>query len=165
MSSTARLGLPMLTPGQAQKELYHNEALQTLDIVAACAVEEPPRAAPPTAPVQGAAYIVASAPTGAWTGHSLCLACYTAGGWRFVSPREGMLAFVRSTSTWAAFRGAAWELGILRGASLVLAGQQVVGSRAAAIAAPSGGSTIDVEARAVVTQILAMLRQHGLIET
>jgi hypothetical protein len=47
----------------------------------------------------------------------------------------------------------------------LIAGQQVVGGRLAAIASPSGGTTIDAEARAAVTQILATLRGHGLIGT
>ncbi len=40
MAATPRLALPFLTAGQAQKEFYHNEALQTLDMVAAAAVED-----------------------------------------------------------------------------------------------------------------------------
>ena len=44
-------------------------------------------------------------------------------------------------------------------------GQQVVGGRAAAISAPSGGAVVDADARAVIGQILTMLRLHGLIET
>jgi hypothetical protein len=47
---------------------------------------------------------------------------------------------------------------------LFIAGEQVVGSRAAAIATPSGGVNVDAEARAALSQILAALRQHGLIE-
>jgi hypothetical protein len=46
---------------------------------------------------------------------------------------------------------------------LFIDGEQVVGRRAAAIAAPAGGATIDTEARAAVSQILEGLRQHGLI--
>jgi hypothetical protein len=48
---------------------------------------------------------------------------------------------------------------------LFIAGEQVVGRRAAAIAAPSGGAIIDAEARAAVSQILEGLRQHGLIDS
>jgi hypothetical protein len=47
---------------------------------------------------------------------------------------------------------------------LFLGGQQVVGSRAEAILSPTGGTTIDSEARAIIDQILATMRQHGLIE-
>jgi hypothetical protein len=155
----------MLAPGQAQKELFHNEALQTLDLIVAAAVEEPPRAAPPGSPTVGQSYVVAASPTGAWAGKQNCLACYTSGGWRFVDPRDGLIAFVKSTSLWALFRSGVWELGSVRGSSLVLAGQQVVGARGAAIAAPAGGSTIDAESRSAIGQILTALRSHGLIET
>ena len=38
MEFTPRLSLPTLIPGQAQKELFHNEALQVLDFLVAGAV-------------------------------------------------------------------------------------------------------------------------------
>jgi hypothetical protein len=53
----------------------------------------------------------------------------------------------------------------LRGSAVVLDGNQVVGTRRPAIASPSGGTTTDVEARAVIEQLLSAMRQHGLIET
>lgn len=165
MSATARLGILLLAPGEAQKELAHNEALQTLDVLVSAAVEEGPRATPPASPTLGACYIVAASPTGAWTGKQLNLAAYTSGGWRFVAPLEGATAYVRSSSQWATFRSGAWELGALRGSSVLIAGQQVVGAREAAIAGPSGGSVVDLEARSAVGQILTALRHHGLIET
>jgi hypothetical protein len=164
MAATARLGIPLLSAGQAQKELVHNEALQTLEIVTAAAVEEPPRVAPPGAPAVGATYLVANSPVGDWTGKAHCLACFTAGGWRFVSPHDGMTAFVRSASIWAVFRSGSWDLGLILGSSIILGGQQVVGTRLPAIANPSGGPTIDSEARGVIVQILAALRQHGLVD-
>jgi hypothetical protein len=45
----------------------------------------------------------------------------------------------------------------------LLDGQQVVGARHSAVAAPSGGSTIDVETRVAITVILARMGAHGLI--
>jgi hypothetical protein len=48
---------------------------------------------------------------------------------------------------------------------LFVDGDQVVGGRAAGISDPSGGVTVDAEARSAVEQILGTLRQHGLIET
>jgi len=88
-----------------------------------------------------------------------------AGGWRYVDPIDGMSAYVKATSTWANYRAGSWEVGTLRGAGLVIGGTQVVGSRLAAIAGPSGGSIVDPESRAAIDQILAALRQHGLIES
>src|SRR3954453_23819012 len=165
MSSTPRLRVPFLSPGQAQKEFFHNEALQTLDTLVAAAVEGPPRNSPPTAPAVGACYIVGSAPTGAWAGTAQNIAAFTSGGWRFTPPFEGVIAYVRSTETYAAYRAGAWEIGVLRGTNVVVGGQQVVGARAAAIASASGGTTVDVQARSVVDQILTAMRLHGLIET
>jgi hypothetical protein len=165
MSSTPRLQLPFLSAGQAQKELFHNEALQRLDALVAAAVEEPPRSSPPPSPALGACYIVASTPTGAWASQDGSIAAFTSGGWRFLPPLEGIMAYVRSAGTSAAYRSGAWEIGQLRGATLVLDGLQVVGSRAAAIASPSGGTTVDTAARSTIEQILATLREHGLIAT
>jgi len=47
--------------------------------------------------------------------------------------------------------------------ALIVEGQQVVGARRPAIAAPSGGAVIDAETRAVITTILVTLETHGLI--
>ena len=129
------------------------------------AVEEPPRAAPPAAPQVGSCYIVAAAPTGAWAGQQGKLAAYTAGGWRFIAPVEGLTVHIRSTSINACYRGGAWELGQVRGDRLLVGGLQVVGSRAAAIPDPSGGGNGDAAARTAIVAILAALRQHGLIAT
>lgn len=163
MSATHRLALPFILPGQAQKELFHNEALQALDLVVAAAVEEPPRAAPPAASVLGSCYIVAAVPSGDWVGKSGYLAGMTASGWRFVPPIEGMAAFVRSSGLSVVYRAGTWELGTLRGGQVVVGGQQVVGPRGRAIPTPSAGSVIDIEARAAVAAILSALRLHGLI--
>jgi hypothetical protein len=59
----------------------------------------------------------------------------------------------------AALDGAKFVLG----SGLVVAGDQVVGARAGAIADPAGGMVIDLMCRAAVTQILNALRGHGLI--
>jgi hypothetical protein len=80
-------------------------------------------------------------------------------------PLEGMSAYVKGADIWANYRSGAWELGTLRGATLVLGGLQVVGPRLAAIGPPIGGTNADPEARSAINQILAALRQHGLIES
>ena len=46
---------------------------------------------------------------------------------------------------------------------VVVAGDQVVAGRQAAVADPAGGVTIDLQCRAAVMAILARLRAHGLI--
>ena len=59
--------------------------------------------------------------------------------------------------------GRAWEVGSLRGDNVPIGGEQVLGPRGAAIPAPSGGSTVDAEARAAIEPILSAMRGHGLI--
>ena len=145
MSVTPRFGLPMLAAGQAQKEFLHNEAVQALETLVAPTVEEPPLASPPSSPMVGSCYIVAASPTGAWAGKPECLASFTGGGWRFVTPTDGLTAYVRSTGTRAIYRAGDWEM--------------VAGT----IASPSGGATVDAEARSAISQILEALRQHGFI--
>ena len=163
MAGTPRLALPFLAVGQAQKEFTHNESLQTLDLLVAGSVEQPPLANPPGSPSLGACYIVAPGATDEWAGKSQCVAAWTSGGWRFVPPVEGMLLYERTSGTWAAFRAGAWELGMARAAALLIDGQQVVGARAGAIASPTGGTVIDSESRAAIDAILGALSQHGLI--
>jgi hypothetical protein len=48
---------------------------------------------------------------------------------------------------------------------VIIDGDQVIGSRVSAIAGPSGGATVDAEARTAIDQILGALRGHGLIDT
>ena len=81
----------------------------------------------------------------------------------FARSLEGMLLYERTSGTWAAFRNGAWEIGMERAAALLINGQQVVGARAAAIASPAGGATVDSESRAAIDAILGALSQHGLI--
>lgn len=163
METTERLGLPLLAPGQAQKELLHNEALQLLEVVTAAAVEEPPRNDPPSAPATGACYLVGSSPSADWLQYPGHLATYTAAGWRFVPPVPGMAALVKSSGLLAAYGSQGWETGAVRAQRLLIDGVQVVGSRGAAIGDPAGGTAVDAEARAAVVQILTALRTHGLI--
>lgn len=165
MSGTPRLGLPFLSAGQAQKEFAHNEALQTLDLAVAPAVEQAALQDPPASPTLGSCYIVGDSPTGAWVGKSQNLAGFTSGGWRFVPALEGLAVYVKAEAQAAYYRAGTWEMGVLRGSSLVIGGDQVVGGRAGAIPSPSGGATVDSQARSTIDDILGALRQHGLIAT
>ncbi len=161
--TSVRLGLPLLQTGQAQKELSHNEALTLLDFAVQAVVEAVGVNTPPAAPPAGACWVVGAAPSGAWTGQAQALAGWSAGGWRFLPAREGMVAWSREDGTIARFSDGGWTVGRLRGTQLELAGNVVVGARQAAIAAPTGGSVADTEGRTAIAAILAALRTHGLI--
>ncbi|WP_323126173.1 DUF2793 domain-containing protein [Stakelama tenebrarum] len=143
--------------------MSHNEALMRIDIVCQAMVTAAGIDAPPAAPGVGECWVVGTEPTGDWAEHPGAIACWTEGGWRFVAPREGMTAWVTENPGTARFRGGAWETGTVHG-RLLVGGVQTVGARQPAIADPSGGATIDTEARTVVAQLLSALREHGLIE-
>ena len=163
MNGTARLQLPLLSSGQAPKEITVNEALQALDVLTGGAVEEGPRQDPPASPALGSCYITGTVPTGEWTGKPQYVAAFTSGGWRLYPPAQGLSLYVKADSQWISYRAGAWEAGTLRGSTVVLGGQQVVGPQAAAIADPAAGAVIDAEARSAVVHILNAMREHGLI--
>lgn len=129
----------------------------------AAAVESVGSNVPPTAPLDGQCFIVGTSPTGAWAGEANTIAGYAPGGWRFVGAIAGMTVLDKSSGQTAAFDGTGWEIGTLRGSKLLVGGNQVVGPRLAAVAAPGGGATVDAEARAAIGLILDRLRVHGLI--
>lgn len=165
MSATARFALPLLFAGQAQKELYHNEALTLVDAIAHACVEAAGVEVPPADPEPGTGWIVGSSPEGDWAGAAGQLAVWTAGGWRFVIPRVGMCVWVRDQGVYAQFLGDSWRIGTLSAAILEVGGEQVVGARQAAIAAPDGGTVVDEAARTAIVALLGALQAHGLIDT
>jgi len=162
---TDRLALPLLATAQAQKEMTHNEALTLLDAVVQPVVVAVAPTSVPASPVAGQGWVVGASPTGAWAGRAGALAVWTAGGWRFVAPFEGMEVWSIVDSMSFRRVGPAWVAGALRGRTLTLDGVQVVGPRGTAITTPSGGTTVDAEARAVISTMLGALRMHGLIAT
>jgi len=141
-STTPRMGLPLLFAGQSQKEIFVNEALALTDALLHCIVEaEQP--APPASPTDGLAWLVASAPTGDWSGQAGKIACRQLGQWLFVAPRDGMRIVNRATGQDWRRIGGAWKAPV-------------------APAAPSGGASIDTEARAALAILVQRLRDAGI---
>ena len=160
---TPRLALPLLQPGQAQKETTHNEALVLLDLAVQASVLAVGTNVPPVAPAAGQAWIVGAAPTGGWLGQPGTIAGWTSGGWRFLVPREGMAVWSVADGQVARFGDGVWALGVIAGSRVAIGGHDVVGARRAAVPEPIGGSIVDIEARAAIAAILGGLRGHGLI--
>ncbi|KQN19389.1 hypothetical protein ASE86_12940 [Sphingomonas sp. Leaf33] len=144
---TARLGLPLLVPGQAQKEMTHNEALTLLAIAVQPSVLALGMTTPPADPATGACWIVGPVPTGAWAGQANAIAGWTIGGWRFVPPHSGFSVHVAPLGRQATFRSGTWSI------------QREPG----AIVAPSAGDVIDTQARTAIRAILDVLRDQGLV--
>jgi len=163
--ATARLDLPLLAPGQAQKELFHNEALAMIDIAVQASVRSAGATVPPEDPSEGDCWIVGDAPVGEWAGYAGCIAGWTAGGWRFVVPCNGMAAWDQSGSLVLRHSGGRWLVEDVHARSLVIGDHQVVGMQQPPIATPAGGAVVDTEARTTLASVLAVLRTHGLLGT
>lgn len=162
--TSARFALPLIMPGQAQKELFHNEALAAIDAALHAAVEGAPQAAPPAAPVEGQCWLVGPDATGAWTGRDGSLAVWTSGGWRFVAPQPGMCAWDAAAGVPRRWTDGGWNAGEVAAAAIMVGGQQVVGARQPDVPSPSGGTIIDAEGRAAIEAITVALKTHGLID-
>jgi hypothetical protein len=161
--TTDRLALPLLSAGQAQKEMHHNEAIVRLDLMTQAAAEAIGIDDPPAEPLTGQCWIIGDAPTDSWLGHGGEIAGWTDNGWRFVAPREGMRLWLGEASGFALFIDGSWRAGEAHG-RLFIDGAQIVGPRKAGITEPVGGTVVDAEARAAVSAVLVALRAHGLIE-
>lgn len=162
---SARLQLPLMQAGQAQKEIVHNEALTLLDMLVQGQAESAALATPPPTPSEGRCWIVAAGGTGAWAGRDGMVAGWTPGGWRFVSAPPGARLWVADAALMMRYDGAAWISDPVRADGFYVAGEKIVGARGGAVGDPTGGATVDVQARAAIADILAMLRAHGLIAT
>ena len=162
--TTPRFALPFILPGQAQKEAFHNEALALVDAALhVCVAGDPSDVSPPD-PAPGESWIVGADPAGDWAGKAHQLATWSDGGWRFIRPVPGITAWNVDAGYWLYWTGTAWSDGNWPAAALTIGGQQVIGPRLEAVPSPSGGTTIDAEARATVDAIIVALRTHGLIE-
>lgn len=163
MTTTERLALPLLAAGQAQKEVTHNEALILLDAMVNGCCGLAPGNAPPAEPELGISYICGVTPTGEWAGHPKCVAYWSAYGWRFINPVEGMRLHDRASGQSWCYSSGQWLIGVIKAAEVRVNGSKVLGAQQAPINNATGGAIIDSEARNVLSQVLAALRTHGLI--
>ncbi len=142
--ATPRLSIPMLFSGQSQKEVTVNEAFSKIDMLLTGAVDGT-ISAPPASPPIGGSWIVGASPTGAFAGRMDQVAGWSDGGWRFVQPTIGLRLYDRELAAIRIF-SAGWH--------------EIV-----APAVPSGGTTIDAEARSCLTTLLAALANAGIISS
>lgn len=151
MESTARLGLPLLVAGQGQKEITHNEALVLLDAVIGCIVERRDLAAPPVGAADGQCWLVPDGASGEWTGRGGQVAVSTSGGWRYLQAPDGMGLSVRQSGEQLRRLSGLWQL------------VAPLGAPAASVALPTGGATVDSEARAAIGTLVQRLQALGLL--
>jgi hypothetical protein len=141
-SASPRFALPFLFAAQAQKEFFVNEALARIDGLLHPAIVGETNT-PPTAPQDGQSWIVGSAPVGAWAGQAGKLACRQSGNWLFAAPANGMRVHDTATGQQLLFEGT-WQ-------------------RAAPVTAPTGGTTVDTQARAAIAGLISALVAAGIL--
>jgi hypothetical protein len=158
-----RYELPFIAAGQAQKEVTHNEAIALIDTLLHLSVVSMSMSAPPAGPLAGAAWIVGTSPTAEWAGHATDIASFGDGGWRFVTPVAGCLAWVADLGLFAVRTDGGWMSDAWPARALRIGGADMLAPAAPAILSTAGGTTVDTEARATILSILNVLRYMGLI--
>ncbi len=141
-SKTARLELPLLYSGQAQKEVFVNESLGRIDALTHCTVEGTASTAP-ASPINGQAWLVGAVPTGEWLGHADSIAFRQAGQWLFIAPFEGLRVMNRQTGQDMRRITGIWKAPTMP-------------------AVPTMGTVIDAELRAAMQALMVKLQEAGV---
>ena len=141
-ATSPRFAIPLLFAGQSQKEFFVNEAHALVDALLHSAIEGEGDT-PPSTPEEGECWLIGEAPSGAWVDHAADLASYQAGGWIFAAPRDGMRVLDCATGQEIFYRGG-WQ-------------------RPATPSEPTGGATIDAEARAAIAELIEVLIASGVL--
>jgi len=113
-----------------------------LDGMVHCAIEGQ-TSTPPTTPADGTAWLIGTTPTGDWVGKAGYLALRQSGQWLFVQPRDGMRLLERSSGQDIRRAAGVWKIPSVPSAA-------------------SGGSVIDIEARAMLNAVVTAMRQSGV---
>ena len=107
MTTTNNLGITLLEQSQSQKEVTINEALTAFDAMIGNTAISRSVTAPPNAPATGDVYVVPVGATGAWSGKDKKIT-YFDQIWRFITPRNGSLVWLRDETRYCQYSGAAW---------------------------------------------------------
>lgn len=123
MTQSVKLALEYLQNSAANQVLANTTFAQLDQLVQAGAVDKD-LSAPPGSPANGALYIVASSPTGAWSGKADQLAFWltSVNAWSFVVPKEGFLVHVNDEDKFYKYSGSSWEALSTSGVASVVAG-------------------------------------------
>ena len=140
-STTANYSLPLLFTGQAQKEFSLNQSLSIIDAMLTPTVSAS-LSTPPTNAAEGECFRVAAPTDGEWLAHDNDIAIRLGGAWQFVQPQDGLTVFDRLDGAFWHFNSG-WK-------------------SASEPAAPTGGSVIDSEVRAALSELIQALRNLGV---
>lgn len=122
MADTPLLGMPEIAESQSSKYITHNEALRIIDALVHLAPIDKDLTSPPGSPSDGDLYIVGPSATGGWSGHDDDIAYYSSSSWIFITPQEGMQAWMQDEDSFYTFEGASagWVQGSGLGATTFL---------------------------------------------
>ena len=140
-SSTPRLELPLLASGQAQKELFVNEALARIDMLLYPVVESK-LADPPVASQASQAWIVAAPASGDWAGEEDEIVSWDGWQWTFARPQDAISIYCRTTGA---------RIYYIEGCQSF-----------SPPTSPTGGAVADLAARAAIDAIVGLLATVSL---
>lgn len=146
MTGTANYHFPFLVTAQSAKEITHNEALIMIDALVASVVVDGPLNIVPEEALEGQCWVIGDEPEGDWEGQAGKVALWSAGGWRMINPTEKMCMRRLSDGTILTFESNSWRL-------------------PEAIGEATGGTTVDAEARLMLSELVVLLQGHGLLRT
>ena len=147
MDTTPKLSLPYIMPAQALKHVTHNQALQSLDVIAQLSAIDRDLASPPGSPDEGDCYIVADPASGAWTGKDNLIAAFQNGAWEFYTPQEGWRCWVADEAALVVWDGALWS---------------ALGGGAGGILNPATGGLVGINSTADTTNRLCVASPASL---
>lgn len=108
-TETRYLKLPYIVPGQSEKELTHNDALNILDTLIMFSVLDKDVSAEPSTPSNGDRYLLPAGATGThWDGQGSKIAFYM-DGWYFLSPQLGWQVWAIDEDCQYALTSAGWK--------------------------------------------------------
>ncbi|MEL7188904.1 MAG: DUF2793 domain-containing protein [Pseudomonadota bacterium] len=143
-ATSQNLNLPFLFSGQAQKEIYVNQAFAIIDSLVPRTVISALQS-PPSDPIDGDCFLVLGLGSNDWEGQDDNFAMRISGAWCFAAPSEGMSVFDQGSNQTLVYRSG-WDF-------------------ASTPSVPTGGGTIDVEARTAIAELISELRKLGLFQT
>ena len=109
-SQSPKLSLPFIMPSQAQKHVTHNEAVELLDMIVQLTFEGTGATVPSLAPVEGQAWALGVSATGDWAGQDGKIASWRGGGWMFIAPQTGWMAWCKDDSDLKVYSGGDWQV-------------------------------------------------------
>jgi hypothetical protein len=101
------------------------------------------RDSPPASPGENEVWLVSANPQGDWVDHAERISRFSSGAWTFITPRSGMRIFDDESGQFLHY-DSTWKV-------------------ASTPISPQGGTTIDVEARASIDELIAALHDAGIL--